>query len=145
MSDKFQSELDSIVADAQAKISKVSAAYVASKLTNGSAPAATFAEPSPGRRRSAGKSRKPAKRPAAKAKAKASRAPGVKRDPAVIESIKERFLAHVQANPGQGIEEIKRALKMETKELTLPVKQLLADKKIATKGEKRSTKYYPRG
>lgn len=77
--------------------------------------------------------------------ARMSRRPkGSKRDPAAIARLTETLETFIQKNPGQRIEQIGKALGLPTKELALPVKKLITAKKIATKGQKRSTKYYPR-
>ncbi len=46
---------------------------------------------------------------------------------------------HIKSNPGQGVEQIAKALSTTTKELTLPIRKLLGDKKITSKGQKRAT------
>jgi hypothetical protein len=88
-----------------------------------------------------------AKAPAAKAplskKAAAKRAPGEKRPPAELVKLTERLGEYIRANPGQRIETIGKALSAPTKDLTLPVKKLLAAKKIRSEGLKRATEYFP--
>jgi hypothetical protein len=42
------------------------------------------------------------------------------------------------------MESIARALNMTTKELVLPARKLLLEKKIVAKGQKRATRYFPR-
>ena len=53
----------------------------------------------------------------------------------------EKLLQYITKNSGQRIEEIAKGVGHSTKELTLPVKKLLNDKKIVAKGEKRATRY----
>jgi hypothetical protein len=67
---------------------------------------------------------------------------GAKRDPNVLEALTEKLGAFIKKNPGQRIEQIGKALGTPTKELALPVKKLVAAKKISTTGQKRSTKYF---
>jgi predicted transcriptional regulator len=62
----------------------------------------------------------------------------------LLEALTEKLGAFIKKNPGQRIEQIGKALGTPTKELALPVKKLLAAKRIATRGQKRSTKYFPR-
>ncbi len=69
---------------------------------------------------------------------------GAKRDPAAIARLTETLDTFIKKNPGQRIEQIGKTLGIATKDLALPVKKLLAGKRIATKGQKRSTKYFPR-
>jgi hypothetical protein len=53
-----------------------------------------------------------------------------------------RLLAQVTAKPGQRIDQIAKELGLSTKELALPARKLIADKAIATKGQKRATTYW---
>ena len=73
-----------------------------------------------------------------------TRPKGTKRDPVAIARLTETLGTFIKKNPGQRIEQIGKALGIATKELVLPVKKLLAAKKISTKGQKRSTTYFPR-
>ena len=56
----------------------------------------------------------------------------------------QRVWEHIRANSGQGVEQIAKELGTSTKELSLPLRKLLAEKKIVSKGEKRATKYFSR-
>jgi len=77
-------------------------------------------------------------------KAAASRGKGAKRDPQAIEALTNQLGAFIKKNPGQRIEQIGKELGIPTKELALPVKKLLAGKRISTKGQKRATTYFGR-
>ncbi len=68
---------------------------------------------------------------------------GGKRTPDEIANTTRTVLKFVEANPGQGVEQIAKALALPTKELTLPIKKLIAAKQITTEGQKRATKYFP--
>src|SRR5262249_23664096 len=81
-------------------------------------------------------------RPAAAKGAK--RRAGEKRSPAVLAQVTEQVFNHIKANAGQGVEQIAKALGTTTKELTLPIRKLLAEKKVTSKGQKRATRYFPR-
>jgi hypothetical protein len=83
---------------------------------------------------------KPAKAPAASGKRKA----GEKRTPAELAQITEQVFNYIKGNGGQGVEQIAKALATSTKELTLPIRKLLADKRIGSKGQKRATRYTSR-
>ena len=75
-----------------------------------------------------------------------SRGKGVKRDPAELEALQAKFLAFVTKNPGLRIEQINKQLgDTNTKDLMLPVKKLIAEKKIVAKGNRRATVYMPAG
>jgi hypothetical protein len=70
---------------------------------------------------------------------------GGKRTAEELAQMADAFLAYVTANPGQRMEHIAKELGLATPELTLPVKKLLADRKITVDGQKRATQYYPAG
>lgn len=70
------------------------------------------------------------------------RLPGAKRSPAELAALIERIGAYIKANPGYGVEAIGSALGMPTSDLVLPIKKLIAAKRVRTKGQKRATKYY---
>jgi hypothetical protein len=74
-----------------------------------------------------------------------ARGRGVKRDQDQLEALRTKLMKTIEANPGRRIEEIGKALGLPTKELALPVRQLLALKVITKKGKKRATTYHPRG
>jgi len=65
-----------------------------------------------------------------------------KRSPADLEALSDRFGAFVKANPGLRIEQINKELGTTTKDLALPIRKLISDGAIATKGQKRSTTYF---
>ena len=68
---------------------------------------------------------------------------GVKRTSTDLEQTAAMFAAYVTKNPGLRIEQINKALGLTTKDLALPIRKLLAAKRIKTKGKKRSTTYFP--
>lgn len=67
---------------------------------------------------------------------------GAKRTPEELEGLVKKLHSHVAKNPGQRIEQIGKALGIVTKELVLPVKKLVSEKKLSTKGQKRATTYF---
>lgn len=75
-------------------------------------------------------------------KAKA-RKKGQKRTPEELEALEGQLDAFVNANPGQRIEEIGKALGIATSELTRPMKKLLEGGKVRSTGQRRATKYFP--
>lgn len=79
----------------------------------------------------------------ATAKADRARSKGAKRPKSEIAEIQERVHTHIKANPGQRIEQINKVLGTRTSDLTLPLKKLIADGSIATKGARRATTYLP--
>jgi hypothetical protein len=83
----------------------------------------------------------PAAKPAAAKKAP-KREPGAKRPPAELAKLVDRLGEYIKANPGQRMEAIAKALGEPTKDLTLPVKKLLAAKRIRSEGQKRATEYF---
>lgn len=67
---------------------------------------------------------------------------GAKRSPEALEQLAKKLLGYITKNPGQRIEQIGVGLQISTKELVLPVKKLIADGSVKTKGVKRATSYF---
>jgi hypothetical protein len=86
--------------------------------------------------------RKP-QRTTAQMLAMARKNPGEKRSPEDLATAVERVHVAVKNNPGQNAEQLAAALETTTKANALPIRKLLAAKKIKTTGAKRATKYYP--
>jgi hypothetical protein len=84
--------------------------------------------------------RKAAKKAQAPAEAKATR---VKRTPEDISKIADKIEAYVRDNPGTRIDAVAKAIKKNTKELQLPVRKLIEEKRVRTEGQKRATEYHP--
>jgi hypothetical protein len=70
------------------------------------------------------------------------RASGEKRPPAELAKLTEKLGEYIKAHPGLRIEPIGKALSTPTKDLSLPIKKLLAAKKIRSEGQKRATEYF---
>lgn len=66
-----------------------------------------------------------------------------KRDSAELQALCDELEQFVAENPGQRMEQIGRGLNRPTKELQLPTKKLLGERRIRREGQKRSTTYYP--
>ena len=81
---------------------------------------------------------------AAPVRGSSRREKGQKRDPGEIERLTGRLLDYVKGNAGQRIEQIAAGMGTVTKELNLPVKKLIAQKSLKTKGQKRATQYFAR-
>lgn len=79
----------------------------------------------------------------AAAAAAAKRAKGEKRPKAEIAQVQAKVLAHIRANPGQRIEQINKVLGTRTPDLALPLKKLIAEGAVDTKGARRATTYFP--
>jgi hypothetical protein len=71
-----------------------------------------------------------------------TRAKGGKRSTEELTDLTKSLLGYVKRNPGSRIEQIGKALSLSTKDLALPAKKLIAEKKLATKGQKRATTYF---
>lgn len=71
-----------------------------------------------------------------------ARKKGAKRTAEELEQLIKQLHAYIGKNPGQRIEQIAQGLDISTKELNLPAKKLIADKKLSTKGQKRATTYF---
>jgi hypothetical protein len=83
--------------------------------------------------------------PAAKAPVskKTQRASGEKRPPAELAKLTDKLGDYIKSNPGRRMEAIGKALGLPTRELNLPIKKLLAAKRVKTQGHKRATEYFP--
>jgi hypothetical protein len=81
---------------------------------------------------------KPGKRVEA---ARTGRGKGDKRSSDEIEGLQSKFLAFVAKHPGLRIEQINKELGTSTKDLQLPIRKLVAERKIKAHGRKRSTTY----
>jgi hypothetical protein len=68
---------------------------------------------------------------------------GQKRTPEDIEAVSQRLVSYVMSNPGLRVEQINKGLGTTTKDLALPIKKLIADRALRSKGQKRSTTYFP--
>lgn len=69
---------------------------------------------------------------------------GEKRSAEVLEFLTEKLRAYIGKHPGERIEQIAIGMDVTTRELNLSVKKLLSAKRISTKGQKRSTSYFPK-
>jgi hypothetical protein len=56
----------------------------------------------------------------------------------------EVVVAYVAKNPGQSLEQIKKVLDVEKKDLQLPIIRMIDAKKLRTTGERRGTRYFVR-
>jgi len=71
------------------------------------------------------------------------RGKGVKRTSDELDQLSDKFVEFVKDHPGLRIEQINKQLGTNTRDLALPIRKLLADGAIKTKGQKRSTTYFP--
>jgi len=67
---------------------------------------------------------------------------GAKRDGSQLESLQEKVLEFVAANPGMRIEQINKEIGTTTRDLQLPIRKLIAAGSLKTKGAKRATQYF---
>jgi hypothetical protein len=67
---------------------------------------------------------------------------GAKRSSDELDGLAEQFHSFVAKNPGLRIEQINKELNTTTKDLALPIRKLIAEGAIKTKGAKRSTTYF---
>jgi predicted HTH transcriptional regulator len=74
--------------------------------------------------------------------AAAGRGRGAKRSSDELDRMAEDFHQFVAKHPGMRIEQINKQLNTTTKDLALPIRKLIADGALKTKGTKRSTTYF---
>ena len=84
----------------------------------------------------------PPSKPATRKVAVPKRATGEKRPPAELAKLTEKLGEYIKGHPGLRMEAIGKALGAPTKELNLPMKKLLAAKKVRSEGQKRATEYF---
>jgi len=72
-----------------------------------------------------------------------ARASGEKRTPEDLAKTMEMVHVAIRNSPGMGAEQLGTRLEVSTKALALPIRKLLAVKRIRSEGQKRATKYYP--
>jgi hypothetical protein len=65
-----------------------------------------------------------------------------KRSQEDIEDLSLRLVAFIERNPGLRVEEINRRLGTETRELALPIRQLVRRGALRGEGRKRATRYF---
>ncbi len=70
------------------------------------------------------------------------RGKGAKRSAGELDRLAESFHAFVSKHPGLRIEQINKQLGTTTKDLALPIRKLVAEGALKTKGAKRSTTYF---
>jgi hypothetical protein len=70
---------------------------------------------------------------------------GEKRTSDELDELAETFHGFVVRNPGLRIEQINKQLKTRTKDLMLPIRKLIADGALKTKGSRRATTYFATG
>jgi hypothetical protein len=68
---------------------------------------------------------------------------GEKRSAQQLADAQDRLLDYIRDNPGQRMEEIAREFGANTRDLTLPLRKLVASHLVRTEGQKRATCYYP--
>ncbi|HEY3234099.1 MAG TPA: hypothetical protein VGJ84_05255 [Polyangiaceae bacterium] len=67
-----------------------------------------------------------------------------KRTRVEVEALTDKLLAFIEANPGKRMEEISAGIGVGTRELTLPMRNLIREKHLRTEGHKRATSYFAR-
>jgi hypothetical protein len=67
---------------------------------------------------------------------------GSKRTSNELDTMKDQFYTFVAKHPGLRIEQINKQMGTNTKDLALPIRKLIAEGALKTKGKKRSTTYF---
>jgi hypothetical protein len=122
MSD-FQTEMNRVVADFVAQITELARAAARDMIDEALGKGAKSAFSGVGRGRGRGR--------------------GAKRTSDELDKMMEAFHAFVTKHPGLRIEQINKQLGTTTKDLALPIRKLISEGALKTKGEKRSTAYFP--
>jgi predicted HTH transcriptional regulator len=69
------------------------------------------------------------------------RGKGAKRSSDELDKLSDQLVQFVKDNPGLRIEQINKQLGTTTKDLALPIRKLISEGALKTKGQKRSTTY----
>jgi len=136
---EIRSRIDAFVNDLSNLVKTTAVASVAEAL--GGASTAPRRGRRPGRR-GPGRPRGSTTRAAS---ANGRRGKRAKRSSGDVDATAAKVLAHVRANPGQNVGEIRAALGASSKELQLPVQKLVAAKSLRTEGQRRGTRYFAGG
>ena len=132
INDTIRAALDSFVEDISNLIQQAALESVEQALAGASA--------IPGRRGSRGAGRSSVAAPFVALSR--GRKKGAKRTQDELDQLIKKLHGYIAKNPGQRIEQIAQGLDITTKELNLPAKKLIGDKKLSTKGQKRATTYF---
>ena len=137
----IRTRIDSFLAELSSLVRKSAMEAVHEVLGEGASRPWGPGGPKGSGRRSPGRPRKAGRRPGRPSRA----GKRIRRSAADLEKIAARVLAHVRSNAGHRLEQIGKALKTETAILKRPIANLLAARKLRTKGQKRGTMYFAGG
>lgn len=138
----IRTRIDSFLSELSGLVRKAAMESVEELLSGGATPRRRRG---PGRPKGSGR-RGPGRPPNAARPGRPARASKrIRRSAADLEKIAVRVLAYVRSNAGQRLEQIGKALEVETAVLKRPVANLLAAKKLRTTGQKRGTMYFAGG
>jgi hypothetical protein len=121
MSD-FQNEMNRVVADFVAQITELARAAARDMIDEALGRGAKASFSGLGRGRRGGR--------------------GAKRSSDELDKLADQFHSFVAKHPGMRIEQINKQLGTSTKDLALPIRKLIAEGALKTKGAKRSTTYF---
>jgi len=121
MSD-FQTEMNRVVADFVAQITELARAAARDMIDEALGKGAKVSLGGLGRGRGRGR--------------------GAKRTADELDKLADQFHVFVAKHPGLRIEQINKQLGTTTKDLALPIRKLISEGALKTKGAKRSTQYF---
>lgn len=67
----------------------------------------------------------------------------LRRSESDIDAVKSRLLAAIGSKPGMRSEGLRARLKLERRELVLPLRKLVTERKVVMQGAKRAARYFP--
>jgi hypothetical protein len=124
MSD-FQNEMNRVVSDFVAQITELARAAARDMIDEALGRGSKGAFGGFGRGRSGGRGGR-----------------GAKRSSDELDKLADQFHSFVTKHPGMRIEQINKQLGTTTKDLALPIRKLVSEGALKTKGAKRSTTYF---
>jgi hypothetical protein len=145
-SDQIKARVNSFVTELSEHIRQTTLRDFAEALKNAEGPSPTRRTSPQVEIASARQQRKVAvRKPGRPAKAPVAAAPAAQPPaPASLAQLMARIHGYIKANPGQGVTPIATSLGTSNQDLRFPIRMLVDENKIMSKGKTRGTRYFPR-
>ena len=144
VNDELRNRINTFVNDLSALVRREALEEIASALANdgGHSPARRAAPPVTSARAVPNVA---VRKPGRPAKAAAVASPAKNQSvPASLAQLMARIHGYIKANPGHGVAPIATSLGTSNKDLRLPIRMLVDERKITSTGKTRGTRYFPK-
>ncbi len=141
----IRDSVESFVKDIDTLIRQAAVAAVADALGVGaSSSGAQLASPAKARRDRKPNAAAPTAAPASARPARGAKSKGkrIRRSSNELDAVAASIQDYISKNGGQGAEQIKKALKLDKSGWMLPLKKLMDERRVTSKGQKRGTTYF---